>query len=126
MADTLALTGSIAVSPAVGSPSGFPSVQIPLDERMVLENSQPAGYVLTDDSPVAVAFGGLAAVNFLMVKCLGGKVRVRVTSTDGSQQAIPVDDLLILKCRSVPITAIDLTRVAGTSTTVEVFIGDAA
>lgn len=127
MADSLLLSGSIVTNPSVGNPSGFPSVSIPLDERMVLENMQPSRYVLSADAPVSVAFGGVVNANFVVIKVEGGlKVRARVTSTDGATQAIPVDDLLILKARSVPITAIDLTRVAGVATNVEVYLGDQA
>jgi hypothetical protein len=124
MSDVLDLSGSITTRPAIGAPSGFPSLSFPLAERMVLVNMQAARYELDADDPVNVQFGGVTNAQVLFIKAVGGKVRVRITSADGATQAIPVSDMLYLECVDVPITAIDLTRVAGTETTVEVFLGE--
>ncbi len=51
------------------------------------------------------------------------KVTVRLTSADGVQQSIPCDGELMITSRSVPFTAVDLTRVAGQETRVKVFLG---
>jgi hypothetical protein len=80
--------------------------------------------VLSADAPLSVSFGsGVVSAAVVILKATGGKVRARLTSADGSQQAVPVDDLLVLISQSVPITAIDLTRVPGVLTTVDVFLG---
>ena len=79
---------------------------------------------LDTDAPLAVNFGsGVTQAAVAILKATGGKVRARITSADGSQQSIPVDDLLVLISQSVPITGIDLTRVPGVLTTVSVFLG---
>jgi hypothetical protein len=80
--------------------------------------------VLDVDTPVAVNFGsGVTSAAVVVLKATGGKVRARLTSADGSQQAVPVDDQLLLVSQSVPIIAIDLTRVPGVLTSVDVFLG---
>lgn len=126
MADSFALQGAYTTTPYIGVRSGVPSLQSPIDERVALVNKLIGQYDLTVDTAVAVNFAGLTNVNVLVVKAIGGKVRVRITSADGSAQAIPVDGFLSLISLSVPITAIDLTRVVGTSTTVEIFLGQRA
>lgn len=125
MADTLKFTGDLMTTPAVGAPSGRASVRVPFDEVLSLTGALPvATYELTSDSPQAVAFGGLADVAFVMVRLVsGGRVRVRLTSAEGSAQAVPVDEFLILKSRRSPFTAMDLTRDAGVASVVEVFLG---
>jgi len=50
------------------------------------------------------------------------KVRVRLTSGDGSQQAIP-GTFMLVKSEDVPFTALDITRMASTETTVDITIG---
>jgi len=124
VADTLSLNGSIQTRPTQGNPSGDPEVIVTLTERVGLINKSLSFYQLTADSPVSVGFGGLTNCNVLMIKVEVGKVRARITSADGTSQAVPVDTLLILFSSSVPVTAIDLTRVAGVDTTVRVFLGE--
>lgn len=101
-------------------------MSIPLFELGTLAQFSSQQILLSGDSPVGVPFGGMAGVNTLIVKALDGKVRVRVTSADGTAQAVPVDSLLILQSSSVNITAVDFTRVSGAETTVEVFLGQKA
>lgn len=80
--------------------------------------------VLDADAPVDVNFGsGVTEAAVVVMKATGGKVRARLTSADGSQQSVPVDDLQVVVSQSVPFTAIDLTRVPGVSTSVDVFLG---
>lgn len=128
MSEIFKLRGDIAAGEACsGLSSGIPAVTLPLDETLTLKSPPVIGqYSLAADAAQAVGLGGLTNVNVLVVKAVGGKVRVRITSTDGSQQAIPVDSLLVLLTSAVAITAIDLTRVAGTLTTVTVTLGEKA
>lgn len=127
MASTFRVSGQLTDQPISGIGSGQPTVTIPLDESVALSDaSLQSSYNLTVNTPVAVQFGTLTAVNVLFIKTIGGKVIVRITSADGTTQAIPVDSVLLLICTSVPITAIDLTRVAGQDTRVNVALGQAA
>lgn len=126
MADIFQLLGSYATSPTSGVPSGSVGVEAAVDERVALQKKASADYELAADAPEAVDFCGLSAANVLVVKTIGGKVRIRVTSADGATQAFPVDSFLVLMSAAVPITAVDLTRVSGVSTTVRVFLGQSA
>lgn len=123
MADKYSLAGSYSTTPALGNPSGQPSLEAPIQESVSLIKKSEQEYTLDADAPVTVSLGGLTQAQVLNIKAVGGKVRVRLTSADGAQQAIPVDGFLSLICLTVPITAIDLTRVAGTETIVTVFLG---
>jgi len=126
MADIFQLSGSYVVNPAVGAPSGLGGIETPLSECVVLDQKVLRDYVLTSDAPVDVDFGNVPSAHVLIVKSVGGKVRVRITTADGATQAVPVDSLLILLSLSVPFTAVDLMRVVGTRTIVQVFLGERA
>lgn len=124
MADIFQLSGSYVVTPASGFPSGDPVIEALLDESMVLSKKQVLTIELDTDSPESVPFGDLAGANVIIVRAYGGKVRARYTSTDGAAQAVPVDPLDIKISSSVPITALDLTRVSGAGTvTARVLLG---
>mgnify|MGYP006992523719 CR=1 FL=1 len=124
MADVFSVSGSYQAAPAYGSPSGVGSIVSPIDEEMVLVSKFYDTISLTVDSPVAVPFaGGVTNAHVVIIKAVGGKVKVRLTSADGAVQSIPVDSFAVLFSRSVPFTAIDLTRIPGTITTVDVFLG---
>ena len=119
------LSGSLVSSPS-GAESGDPGPIAPLDEALTLKRQLVDVYDLAADAPQAVAFGGLSQAHVVSIKAVGGKLRARITSADGAQQSIPVDGYLFLRSDTVPITAIDLTRVAGTATTAKVFLGEKA
>lgn len=125
MADVFKLTGSYSADAGCGGCSGeIAEISGELSERVSLTNKTVGKYALSADAAVPVELGGLSQVNVLIVKAKGGKVRVRITSADGALQSIPVDTLLVLVDLTVPITAIDLTRVAGVTTSVQVFLGE--
>ncbi len=77
----------------------------------------------TDAALVVPMAANMTGSNVVILKVTGAKVRARLTSSDGSQQSIPVDSFFALTTRSVLITAIDLTRTPGVITTVDVFLG---
>jgi len=120
---TLELSGSLALKPPIGTPSGQPSVIAAFSEKIALERQLSANYTLSSDSAATVSISPLTGVNFLMVKASGGELRVRITSSDGTTQAIPVDSLLVLISNTVDITAIDLLREAGIETEVFLVLG---
>lgn len=122
--DVFELTGSYSATPASGSdPEETADVIKALAESLLLKGKLVARYALASDSVQTVSLGGLTNVHVLILKT-SGKVRTRLTSTDGSSQAIPVDSFLALVTESVAITAIDLTRVTGVDTVVQVFLGE--
>jgi hypothetical protein len=126
MADSYLLSGSWTVTPnAGGDVSGCPEIITPINETLQLGQKQLFETTLTADAPVVVDFGGVTDAAVLFVSC-NRKVRVRVTSSDGTDQAIPVDDLLQVISKTVFITALDLTRVTGQDTKVKVFLGERA
>ena len=120
MADTFTLSGACTIVPTSSNDSGDPSVTAALDETLSIKKKQVVSIELTDDNAKSVELGDLAAVHALVLRARGGKVRVRLTSTDGSLQAIAVDALAIIISAAVGYTAIDLTRVVGSGTTVTI------
>jgi hypothetical protein len=93
------------------------------DERMTLDHSLATSFELTVDTAVSVPFGALTGVNVVYIRTVGGKVRMRVTSADGTSQSVPVDPYCVILSNSVDITALDVTRVAATPTVVTILIG---
>ena len=127
MSSTMRASGQITDQPISGIGSGQPTTTIPLDETVALsDSSMTSAYNLTVDGPVNVDFGTLDGANVIFIKTIGGRVVVRLTSAAGTTQAVPVDSILFLICTSEPITAIDLERVAGQDTRVNVALGQAA
>lgn len=126
MAYQFALTGGYTTTPLDGVPSLAPNVDAPLDESMVVTKKTEYDVDLTVDTPVAVQFGGVTNAHVVILKTIGGKVKARFTSADGAQQSMPVDSTIIAISQSVPITAIDLTRVPATPTQVRVYLGERA
>lgn len=126
MADTFKLIGSYDVTP-LSSPLSFaPSIEAVINEAKAIAQKQLCDVTLSADSPVSVPFGGVTNANIIILKAVGGKVRARYTSADGTDQSVPFDTYVILMTDAVPITAIDLTRVSGTLTTVRVFLAEKA
>jgi hypothetical protein len=123
-ADEFVLSGSYATTPLSGDISLAPSFVAPIDERVTLTNKLYQEYSLDSDMPVSVAFGGLTSANVVILKAAGGKVRARITSADGSAQAVPFDSYWILMSLANPVTALDLTRTPATPITVQVFLGE--
>lgn len=77
--------------------------------------------VLTDDNPLAIPLAGMTSVSFVMIVPVGGvKVRVRATSADGTLSPLPVGRIFLVDCVAVPFTAIDVTRVTGSTAAVRV------
>jgi hypothetical protein len=122
MAQQLTIEGALVIKEAVGDYQGQSQVTNTIAEKMSILQYQNTVYVLSADSAQTVALGALSEVNVLQIRVVGNKVRVRITSSDGTSQAIPVDSFLCIVTDSVSITAVDLTRTAGSETTVYVTI----
>lgn len=112
--------------PAVGAPSGVASGQVSLFETLALAKVTSSGeYTLLSDSPQAVSFGSVTNAHVVILSS-NAHVVLTITSADGTSQTFPLDGVLYLSSKSVPITAITLTRNAGVDTTVEVSLGQLA
>ncbi len=129
MSDTFTFLGNARIVPNLVLPagSGQPTFTFPFSEEETLSVKNYDELNLAVDTAVSVNFGGVTNAAVVLIAVQNGlKVTARITSADGTLQAIPVDDTLILICRSVPVTAITLTRLAATATTVRVFLGQQA
>jgi hypothetical protein len=124
--DTFKLSGSYSTQPLSGSPSADPEVTAPIEELITLKNKAISLYELTADAVQVVGLCGLTNAHVVIVKTVGGKVKLRLTSADGTTQSVPVDSFFCVISQSVPFTALDLTRVSGVTTTVKVFLGERA
>jgi hypothetical protein len=125
MSDTYHLLGSFTTEPATGLPSGGASVATPLDDTVMLAHKECSDINLTVDTAVVVPFGGVTNAHVVFLYA-ANKIKARITTADGTTQSIPVDPLLKMITLSVPVTAIDLTRVAGSATLVQYFLGEKA
>ena len=98
-----------------------------ISEMMTLQAKHLDELTLSADAPLAVAFGGVASANLVILKATsGGPVNAIVTSASGASQAIPFDTYLILMTNGIPITALSLQRQPATLTVVEVLLGQKA
>lgn len=109
MASTLYLTGNLVTAPLEGG-SGNSIIPFPLEEVVALSKRYYDEITLADNTVTTVSFGGLSEVNVVCMRVTGGKARLRVTTSDGSQQSIPLDPLGLFISKSVPITALDVMR----------------
>lgn len=125
MSDVFKLSGSYSAEPEDDF-SGSLSIECELDEVVSLTQKMSLQLSLNSDVPVSVPFGSLASACVIVVKAVGGKVKLTLTSADGTAQTIPVDSLFHVISIAVPYTAISVTRVPGTTTTVQVFLGESA
>lgn len=126
MADVFALQGSYSATPSTGTPSADPQVIAPINELMQLSNQLTGQVNLLADPAVSIPLGGIVGVNVLVIKAVGGKVTLRITSDDGTSQAVPVDSFLALTTYSKDITAVTVQRTPAVPTTVRYFLGQKA
>jgi len=126
VASTFSLQGSYTANPVSGSPSADPQITAPINEMMVLSNESVSQLTLNTDGMTTLPMCAVDAVNVLVLKCVGGKITVYLTSSDGTTQAIPVDSFLALTTASADITAIEVERTPSTQTVVKYFLGQKA
>jgi hypothetical protein len=127
VASLFQLAGSYTAGSALPiASSGDPDIPALIDERVLLDKKHYDEVILTSDSFVSVGLGGLTNVHVLVLKVVANKVKLRLTSTLGSQQIIPVEEFLTQISLTVPYTAIDLQRDAGVVTKVQIFLGEKA
>lgn len=121
-----ALAGTYGSPAGCTAPPGSPSFVAPFNICLLLSQQSWQSVDLNTDSPITVTFPTGLTEAAVIILVPSTKVRARVTSTDGAQQAIPSDAFTVLVSQSVPFTALDLTRLPGTDTSVDVFIGQLA
>jgi len=119
-------TGSDTISPPAGNPSGQPTLLVQKDETMAIRNYLSTVVYLSSDSPVSVSLGPMTGVNYLSIRSGDAAVRVRITSSVGTTQAVSVYPSLDLRSDTVDITAIDLTRTSGIDSEVFIVMGQKA
>lgn len=125
MSDAFKLNGSYQALPLSAPLSFAPTITANIDEALTILAKQVSEMTLNADAPASVAFGGVTNAHIVILKA-DNKVKALVTSADGVAQAVPFDTYWILMSESVPVTAITLTRVPGTVTTVRVFLAEKA
>ena len=125
MADTFTVSGDWASVAASGTPNGYPAFTAPLSVRKTLESKLFQSVELASDPAVAVTFGTLTEAHVLIVVSTA-KLKITVTSTDGTAQSFPCENTFMLINDSVPITALTIQRFAGQDTTANIFIGQQA
>jgi hypothetical protein len=124
VSDSFELQGSWGTSPLLGNSDAQPTITTPFDELLQLAHKQLNTTDLTVDGATALPFGGVVSAHVIIVKAVGGPVVVRVTSTSGATQSIPVDSFLVIVTQTTAITAVDVARAPGTLTTVTYFFGE--
>lgn len=123
MSSLFTLLGSYQATPPVRSTTETTDVGQAFELRALLTRKHYDEIDILSNSPVTVAFGGVTNAHYVVIQS-DQKVQVKLTSTDGAAQIVPVDNLLILSAYLVPITAITLVRLAGVDTRVKVFLGE--
>lgn len=123
--DLFQLAGSLSTTPQPQTPLGASAVAtLPINEQLYLKHKSLDTLDLEADSVTPLPFGGVTNAHVLHLRAVGGPVRVRLTSSDGTTQALTADPLITVISSSVPFTAIDLTRSAGVDTSVSYFLGE--
>ena len=81
--------------------------------------------LLASDAAVAVNLDGWDGLHVIDMEA-DGKVTALLTSADGTAQAIPFDDRLLIVSRRAAYTALSLVRAPGQSATVIITLGQAS
>ena len=139
MFDTLTLGGAVTTRPTFGSPSGLPSLEIPLGVVRQLQNKSIQQFTLDANVAEPVQMPSAFTANVLCVNVVGGAVLVELTYTApnpalpvgypdllGSTQTVVVDSQLILVCDWASIAALNLYRQPGVQVNVQIFLGQKA
>ena len=116
------LTGSVAIGPASGSPSGVFAGGIPISEAVAIDHGRGnLQYDLVADTPQTVSLDGRNVIAIL-VKA-SAKIVTRISTLSGLvTQSIP-GTFFVLRTEDDPITAVDVTRQPGVETIVDITIG---
>ena len=119
--DVLQILASLSSAPQVGSTSGSPFITTPVDETQQIESRLVTAMDLSVEGPIAIPFAQLTGANVVYLKIVvgqGSTVVATITSSKGTAQTVPFDDLFLLVSSEDPLTAISLTRSPGAECTV--------
>lgn len=124
MKDVFALIGRFYIKPPAQSTewSGDFFAEGDLDEKIPLTLKSAKLMQLTVDGATVVSFDGLATAGVVYVK-VDQPVTLTISSTLGTNQTLPLDDLWIHISQSVQISALSITRTSGVLTNCRVVLG---
>lgn len=123
---TLQFQGSLTLQAPAYPPSAAVGANIPFSEVNYLQNYDIQSPTLSADGATSIPFPiGMASCNFIYLKIQpgGSPVDLALTTADGTLQVVPVDSLYIGFFTTKAVTAIQVTRTLGVSTTITYVIG---
>jgi len=123
MSDTFSLKGSYSVIHGATDtdPSADFDISSTFNETMNVKRKLAQTISLDADTAEAVSLGDLAQAHVVLVRA-SQDVKVALTSSHGTLQLIPAGKVCFIMATVAPITAIQITRQAGVSTTVRVVL----
>jgi hypothetical protein len=123
VSDTFSLKGSYSIIHGTTDtdPSADFDVSATFNESMNVKRKLAQTLSLDTDVAESVALGDLAQAHVVLIRS-SQDVKVTLTSAHGASQVIPAGRVCFLMSVAVPITAIQITRQAGVSTTVRVVL----
>lgn len=123
MSDTFSLKGTYAVTHGATDtdPSADFDISSAFNETMSVKRKLAQTISLDADAAEVVSLGDLANAHVVLIRA-SQDVRVALTSSHGSLQLIPAGKVCFIMAVVAPVTAIQITRQAGVSTTVRIVL----
>ncbi len=127
MSDTCQLNLTFGTVPTPGGAQGAAYITTPLCETLLFYTAkQLTELTLNTDGATSVPFGGVTSATFVYVRVLIGQnlaATIALTSTAGTLQVVPCDNVFFLVSGSSGITAMTIARSPGTVQQFEIFLG---
>lgn len=124
MTSTFKIAAAVTDTPGDTNASGAVRHDMTVQETEAIARRLVNEVTLSDDNPVALALGGLASVNVIVIRTTGAPVRVSLTGPGGAAQVVSVDPLACIVSRSEAYTAITVARQDQIETTVSYYLGE--
>ncbi len=109
--------------PQAGNPSGDETVDGLVDESLSYDECALQKFTLDSDAQKVITLDPMISVRVIKIKVSGGPVVMALSSAAGTDQAVPVDGFGLIISAGTPFTGIKLTRTAGKTTQVRLFLG---
>lgn len=121
----LIIQSVLVLTPTPGSPDSGSQIGLSLDVEQTLSGSSEFFYTLTNATPQAVSFAGLAQLTALRVTVDASVIDLVITTADGANQIVPIDasGKFEWACISKPITALTLVGQANQTIHVKGWMG---